>query len=379
MKILDRYLLVNFLKNYLISFLVLVGLYIALDMVFSFDELVEPPKSATAMNLTALRIVADIASYYAVQTPLIFAYLSGMIAVVGAAFTLLRLSRFNELTAILAAGVSLRRVALPIVLAGVALNGLLVADQELLIPQLIPRLIRSHDEMHVPTPRSYAVQMIRDERNGLLSAALYTPAGESGPAKMDYLDVVERDDQLRPRGHLSADSAVWDDSAKLWRLTKGVHVTILGAQGGRPDSPQPVAVYQSDITPDEIAVWRGGQYVQLLPIRRIDELLRRPKSYGTPDLLRAKNLRLTQPIINVILLLLACPTVLAREPGSLKTSVMRCLLLCGPCMGAVFLAFQLAASPPSPQWAYLWPALVAWLPIFIFGPISVWLLDTMKT
>jgi lipopolysaccharide export system permease protein len=385
-KILDRYLLTVFVKNYLISFMSLIGLYIALDMVFNFDSLVEPPRSAATMSLTAPRVMADIAAYYVYQTPLIFAYLSGIIAVVGAAFTLMRMSRFNELTAILAAGVSLRRVALPIVLAGVALNGLLLADQELLIPAILPKLIRSHDEMHTATPKTYVVQMMRDDRNGLLSAARFTPPGQptgdgnaATPATMEFMDVVERDEQLRPCGHLSADVAMWDDSAKLWRLKNGLDVKILRPQDNRPEPPAHVTTYQSDITPDEIALWRGGQYVQLLPTWRINELLQRPKSYGVVNLLRTKNLRLTQPLANIILLLLACPTVLTREPGRLKTSALRCLILCGLCMGAVFLAYQLAATPPSPDWARQWPALMAWTPIFIFGPLSVGLLDIMKT
>ena len=37
MKILDRYVLFTFIKNYLISFMVLIGLYIVMDMVFNFD------------------------------------------------------------------------------------------------------------------------------------------------------------------------------------------------------------------------------------------------------------------------------------------------------------------------------------------------------
>src|SRR3954468_1414461 len=41
MKILDRYVLLTFIKNYLISLMVLLGLYVVLDMVFSFDELAE--------------------------------------------------------------------------------------------------------------------------------------------------------------------------------------------------------------------------------------------------------------------------------------------------------------------------------------------------
>ncbi len=41
MKILDRYVILSFLRNYLISFLVLVGMYVVLDMMFNIDELAE--------------------------------------------------------------------------------------------------------------------------------------------------------------------------------------------------------------------------------------------------------------------------------------------------------------------------------------------------
>ena len=41
MKILDRYVISTFLKNYLIAFFVLIGMYVTLDMVFNFDELVQ--------------------------------------------------------------------------------------------------------------------------------------------------------------------------------------------------------------------------------------------------------------------------------------------------------------------------------------------------
>ncbi len=47
MKILDRYVLWSFLKNYLISFMVLIGMYVVLDMVFNFDELVEVRSTGT--------------------------------------------------------------------------------------------------------------------------------------------------------------------------------------------------------------------------------------------------------------------------------------------------------------------------------------------
>ena len=107
MKILDRYVLISFLKNYLIAFMVLVGLYVVLDMVFNFDELVEIQNKAQETGMqTVFGLLRDIGDYYFYQSFLIFVHLAGIIPVVAAAFTLMRLSRFNELTAMLAAGVA---------------------------------------------------------------------------------------------------------------------------------------------------------------------------------------------------------------------------------------------------------------------------------
>src|SRR5205807_9249480 len=97
----------------------------------------------------------------------------------------------------------------------------------------------------------------------------------------------------------------------------------------------PCAVYKSNITPEEISLYRTGNFVDFLATKRIDQLLDRPKSYGKLELLRVKHWRFTQPLMNVILLLLAIPTVLTREPGRLKAAAMKCLILSGLGMGAV--------------------------------------------
>ena len=148
MRILDRYIIVSFLKNYLISFMVLVGLYIVLDMIFKFDKLtrgaglVGAGEGGAAVALTGmeilLRLMHDIGGYYFWQMFVFFVHLSGVIPVVAAAFTLMRLSRFNELTAMLAAGTPLLRIAAPVIFVGIVLNVLLVVDQELIIPQPDP-------------------------------------------------------------------------------------------------------------------------------------------------------------------------------------------------------------------------------------------------
>jgi lipopolysaccharide export LptBFGC system permease protein LptF len=94
MKILDRYVLVSFLKNYVIALMVLLGLYIVLDMVFNFDQLVDVKGMQAEQGLAgAVQIIKGIVDYYFYQSFLIYAHLSGVIPVVAVAFTLILVCR----------------------------------------------------------------------------------------------------------------------------------------------------------------------------------------------------------------------------------------------------------------------------------------------
>src|SRR5262249_11169244 len=139
-----------------------------------------------------------------------------------------------------------------------------------------------------------------------------------------------------------------------------------------------VDTFVSSITPDEINLYRSGDYVDLLATAHINQLLDRPKSYGTNNLLRVKHTRFTQTLLNMTLLLLAIPFLMSREPGKLKLGAIKCVIACGLCLAVAFLCYQLSATPPAgAQWADRWPLLMAWIPSFIFFPIALLLLDHM--
>jgi lipopolysaccharide export system permease protein len=377
MKILDRYVLWMFLRNYVISLMVLIGLYVVMDMVFNFDELAEVGEK-TAEGGAELAVLRHILSYYGYRVFPIFAQLSGIIPVVAAAFTVIRLVRFNEMTAILAAGVPLLRVAMPIIIAALVTNVLLIVDQELLIPRMIPMLTRTHDQTEA-RGASFAVRSMEDGENRLVVAAEYRPGGQASPPQLVQLSVIGHDGQFHPVSHLSADRATWDEQARLWRLSGGKIVNDLSS--GRRLTPEPVEIYQSQITPEEIALYRSGDYVDLLPTSRIKELIARRAGYGMVDLQRVMHARFTQWVLNLVLLLLAVGTLLTRDPGRLKLGIMQCVGVTGGCMTAIFLSQQLAGTPPagSGGWVQHWPAIMAWLPILIFGPVAVWLLDRVRT
>ena len=381
MKLLDRYVLRLFVVNYLIFLVVLIGLYIVFDLVFQFDKVVgtDDPANAVGGLAGVWAVVRDAADYYFYQCFLIFTQMSGIVPVVAAAFTLLRLSRFNELTAFLAAGVPILRIAVPIVLATLVLNGLLYVDQEYVLPRMIPKLVRKHDDMHKATAaasRQYQLPPMPVGDDSELLAASYDP----GTARMEDLDVVWRDKTEQPVRHLWADAAEWDVGTNAWRLTNGKFTT-----GLKPDqtlsAEQPQATYEG-VTPDEIALYhdRKSGLVELLSTARLNELIARPKSYGVGGLYRIKYLRLAQPWMNVVLLLLTIPAVLTFDPKALKPAATKCLTLMGLAMGSVFVCQQIAGQPPlGPQWVGTWPALMSWVPIFVWLPVSVFFMERVRT
>jgi lipopolysaccharide export LptBFGC system permease protein LptF len=378
MTLLDRHVALAFLRNYLISFLVLVGMYIVLDLVFNLDELMDAPAGALGM-------LWHMVDYYSYQCLLFFVHLSGMIPATAAAFTLVSMVRCNELSALLAAGMPLQRLAVPILVCGLGLNALLWIDQEYLIPNAIPQLVRKHGHLAADAA-SFQVQAMRDAVSGdLLIAGRYVPAVGQGPARMDHVSFLLLDADGRPRAHVKADAALWVEQGQYWELRGGAIDENLspGPIRSRPADRfplEPGAV--CGFTPEEVQLYRSGNFVELLSLKRIEELLARPGSYGRADLLRVKHSRgVPRVLFNLTLLLLCLGTVLTRDPQELAGAIARCLLLCAGCLGLHFAGQYLAEAPAGlpAVMVDMWPALMAWLPVFVFGPVAVVLLARVRT
>lgn len=382
MRIIDRYVIRSFVWNYLITLFVLIGLYIVLDMVFNFDELVEVKGEQVPVGAIAsiMHVAHNVFDYYFYQTFLIFTNLSPVIPGVAAAFTLIRLSRSNELVAILAAGVPLLRVVTPIIVVAVILSSLVIVNQELVIPRMIDKLTRKHDQVGSNFRiKAEPINGIRDaQTNAFFRAARYTPATPSAPPTIEYLDVLDRTADGQVVGHLSADRAVWDGESRRWILTNGRYVSGL-APGSMAEAPRAVTELRSTVTPEVIALYRSMDVAELLSTARINEMLASPQAFGTHELVKVKHVRWAGIFLNWTMLLLTIPGVLSREPRIDLGMAVKSGILIALVMGLVFITQNLATSPPNPQWLDQWAALMAFLPVFIFAPIAVYLLTRVKS
>lgn len=493
MKTLDRYIVRNFLTSAVLWFVVLMSLRIVTDLFVNIDEFGEkveetrivetdgqPVERTIERDKTFAETLRQIGSYYGHQSLVYFAELGGVIIVAAAAFSLARMNHTNELTAMLASGFSLHRVIWPIVLCAMLLGGLIILDQELLIPRVAHRLVRSRDEVST-AGESFRVEMVTDGRNSVWYAHRFDPAAKV----MAEPIVVVRDDNFAELVSLSGALARpaerfgregWDiERAVMARTTRGgdgawievptheevwTHVGpsrlldiavaeerragrsappveqipsarnvsarderygmrieadrllleppvegepprlragtlieprfIFTSDAGRPlgtfvaasatwkpgesadDSGWALTdaklFYPSDLRSEDLVLRQKSEWLSYMSSAQLGELIRKEEIADTGAARLTRHTRITDPINNLIMLLLALPFIISRE-RNIKASATLCLLMVLTFYAFVYLCRHVGLPP---TWA-------AWLPILMFGPIAAVMLDTVKT
>jgi len=364
---LDRYILRSLLVNYLISLAIMLSLYVALDMFVNMDEFTEHGYRMSTVLL-------NIADYYWPNLLLFFAQLSGVITLFACLSVIARMRKLNEMTAMLASGVSLFRLARPVLLFGLAMTGLLVIDTELLIPTIAHRLAREHDD--VDGKRAYEVLFLHDRDNNLLSAGQFLPT----TSDLRRVLILTRDDTGQITRTIEADQAVWEPPTSerpvgRWRLERGRMIArVVNPQGGfGPREDKQItypAYYESDLSPEAIQLRQAEGWVRFLSLARLRELAQ-AEAQDRDAILRTRHARVAAPIVSIVLLLLGLPFFLDRSPASVLSDAGKCLVVCGLCYVSTFVSQSIRTEAQS--------ALIAWLPIFIFGTLSMVLLDRVKT
>ncbi len=365
MKILDKYVAKNFLIGYCIAFCVLMGLRIIIDLFVNLDEFTEHA------DLGVFAVLGNIISFYALHSLLYFRDFAGMITVVAAAFSLGKMIHSNELVAVMASGVSLKRVIVPIVLLAILLTGLLVIDQEILIPPLSDKLVRGQDAL--PGQEKYDVWFIDDDNGSLIcseefdvkTSTMYRPTIITRSRKAD--SVV-----WEITGRISADKAVYNPGTGKWDLTNGLLI-----EKGSQTGASPLASYTSSITPKDIPVMRRAQYITMLSSHQLSVLSsQKTKIKDLAQLYSQKHFRMTDPVISLIMLMVSLPILVCRDPKSMKSAIMISFATTTGCFITVFICKMLAVEAVFDR---IIPEFWAWLPVFIFAPIAVLELDSMKT
>ena len=366
MKILDKYVAKNFLIGYAIAFGVLIGLRIIIDLFVNLDEFTEHA------DLGALAVIKNVLSFYCLNITLYFRDFAGMITVVAAAFSLGKMVRSNELVAVMASGVSLKRVIVPIGFLAVFLTMILVIDQELLIPPLSDKLVRGQDAL--PGQETYDVWFIADANGSLICSRTF----HVKTSTLDNPTIITRrrkagETSWQVTGWISAQRAIYNHQTSRWDLIDGFLI-----QKDAPAGAQPISYFTTDITPRVIPVRRRAEHKTLLSSRQLAALAaQKTKIKDLAQLYSQKHFRITEPIINLVMLMISLPILVCRDPKSMKSAIMISFGATTACFITTFLCKIFATETIFA--GRVIPEFWAWLPVFIFAPIAFIELDSMKT
>jgi lipopolysaccharide export LptBFGC system permease protein LptF len=235
------------------------------------------------------------------------------------------------------------------------------------------KLVRSHDALDATL--SYDMWFISDSQGNLFCS----PQFKVKEAVIENPTIITRTNKDNSilwdvTGIIKADSAHYDLDTKSWILNNGMFLAVSRQLADQPYKPVKACI--SDLTPKDIPVRRKSAHMDLLSSYDLVKLAKQsPKDLAR--LYAQKNFRITDPVINFIMLMISLPILVCRDPKGLKSAVFISFALTGLCYILTFVSKILASEITLA--GRVIPELWAWLPIFIFLPIAFIELDSMKT
>lgn len=369
MQIIDRYLVLLFLKVLVVCFISLVGLYIVIDAFANLDEFLAYGRK----NEGGLAVV--LAEYYGPRCLQFFDKTAGMLAMIAVVFVITLLQRSNELTALMAAGIPRSRVMLPLLLAAGAVSWLGVANREFGLPAVRGSLASNAQDWLGERSRKCTPRY--DLRTDILIAGKSTKAKDREIEEPQFRLPVE----LAAWGRQIAAAAAFEQPATsdhpAGYLLRGVkQPTNLSELSSHKLDGQLVLYSPADtpwLAPDECFVVSvvtfeqltvGGAWRNYLSSYELITGLHGRTLEPGADVRVTLHARLVQPLLDFSLVLLGLPLVLARNSRNIFLAAGLCGVVVAALYFVVFTCHGLGSN------YLLDPTLAAWVPLVIFGPLA---------
>ena len=370
MTIIDRYLLGLYFKVLVVCLLSLFGLFVVIDLFGNLDEFL-----AYGRRPGSGGVLWVIFEYYGPRLLSFFDSTGGMLAMVAVAFVITMLQRSNELTALVAAGISPARVIRPLLLAslGVAISG--ICNREFGLPQVRDSLMRNAQDWLGEDARKCTPRY--DLRTDILVSGKSTYSKNRRIAE----PLFRLPQELAAWGpQILAEQAFQQDATAdrpAGYLLRGVRQPIDLAQrasislAGRPvlfspaDTPwlKPDECFvASVVTFEQLTI--GGSWRRYLSSYELITGIRGQTIEPGADVRLTIHARAVQPLLDLSLVLLGIPLVLSRGGRNIFLAAGIGGLLVGTMMIVVLSCHAVGSN-------YLLDAtLAAWLPLLIFGPMA---------
>lgn len=365
--LLDRSLIRSYLRSYLICVVSLISLYVVVDLFTNLEEFTHGRKSMAT-------VVHDIGIYYSYKVLQVFDQLCEGLLLVAAMFTVALVQRNNELMPVLSAGASTRRMVRPVFTSALLMISLVIANQEFLLPRVDNYILENRKDMEgkkdIPVSGAY------DDKTFITGSR----ANRSQQVVRDFLCIIPDKSGHDSFSRMEAKEAKYvppndgEPGSGGWLLTgtrplefeKGMQPTSL-----KMIVPGKFFLHCRDV--DFETLIRQRNWMMFLTTWRLYSEIFKPGNSKLASLAVMFHMRLTRPVLGMILIVLGLSVILRDQNRNVFISAGLCLLLCVLFFLAGFFCRNLGDNE------YVSPALAAWLPVFIFGPLCFVMFDAIHT
>jgi lipopolysaccharide export system permease protein len=376
MPILDQYVLRLFVKVLVVTFISVAGMYTVIDAFGNLDEFISYSQTHGGLG----RVMFE---YYGSRALSVFDGISGLLGLVAALFAVSWLERSNELVAVMAAGVPKSRMVRPLIGGAIAVSLLAALNREFVLPALRDQLTRTAQDLL--GDRTQTLRPCYDNQTNILIGGagcfvaerridrpnfqLHTPLGEFGRQLIAAKAVYRPQEEGRPSGYLLEGVQEPRDIARI----PTAHYRgqpVLFSPHDTPWLEPDQCFVATAVTFDQIC--GGAAWQRYSSTAELILGLRNPSlDYGADTRVMA-HARFVQPLLDVTLLFLGLPLVLTRESRNIFLS-----LALGLAVVCIFFLVVLACHALGIS-GLLSPALAAWCPLLIFGPLAVAASSSMR-
>ncbi|NBW95191.1 MAG: LptF/LptG family permease [Planctomycetia bacterium] len=368
--LIDRYIARAQLHAFVIVFVSLAGLTFVVDAFTNIEEFI-------AHGAEAGGLWRVLAGYYGCRLVSFFDATSPVIALASAMFALSWLERHNELTALLAAGVTRWRIARPALVFAAVVSLLAMVNRELVLPQIRHAFSRNAQDLRGDAAHPFEARY--DHRTEILfrgrtaqmgRCRIEAPSLLLPPALAEYGPQIDAAEAFwmpatpgRPAGYLLVGVTEPADVDRLQPLAAGDDVVVLTRSTASWLEPGQCYVV-SDVSFEQmIGSTNWSQYSSTPDL--VGAIANPSLGVGADVPLRV-HARFVAPVLDMSLAVLGIPLVVGPNRRGIFVAV-------GSCVAMTVLFFLVTMGCHALATGYLLsPSLGAWLPLLVLAPLAAW-------
>jgi lipopolysaccharide export system permease protein len=351
-----------------------MGLFIVVDLFMNLEDF-----TAGAEDFAS--VVTYIAKFYGYKSFQIFDHLCESVVLLAGTFTVAWMQRNNELLPLLSAGVPTQRVVRPVLFCACGMMVLASVNQEFGLSSIDAFMMENRRNADGAKETDVKGEF---DLNGILVSGR-TVVKKEGLIK-DFDAIIPARLGHNSITHVKAKEAYFiaekpdDKRSGGWLLKQA---TVSGQTDWPDDDDEPLKplgdgsyfLRTKDVDLDTVI--RVKNWHLYLPTWRILKELDRPGNTQHASLAVVFHSRMTRPIMGMILVILGLSVILRDQNRNVFISAGMCLGIAAIFFTTIFACQGLGKDELASQ--YVSPALAAWLPVIIFGPLALVMYDAVHT